>query len=141
MSQRKALVDPETDRVENIIIAQDGYEHPEYDVLSVDKTIRDDGPPVAPGYEFDRDNDEFVPGEPPEPPTSPLDELRDDVDKTRRDLDTLQGDQPVRRGRVSSETVDRIKTAVDDVDDEAAADAIRELTHVLTGDDRFERDG
>lgn len=141
MSQRKALVDPETDRVENIIIAQDGYEHPEYDVLSVDKTIRGDGPPVAPGYEFDRDNDEFVPGEPPEPPTSPLDELRDDVDKTRRDLDTLQGDQPVRRGRVSSETVDRIKTAVDDVDDEAAADAIRELTHVLTGDDRFERDG
>lgn len=46
--------------------------------------------------------------------------------------------QEVNRSEVTEQTKDSIDTALDSVDDPDAKDAIRELAHVVTGDDRFE---
>lgn len=44
----------------------------------------------------------------------------------------------VDRRRVSEETLSAIDDALDQIDDPDATDAIRELAHVVTGDDRFD---
>jgi len=53
---------------------------------------------------------------------------------------SLRTEQPVRRQAMSEETLNNIDSALDNVSDPAAADAIRELAHAVTGDDRFDPD-
>ena len=44
------------------------------------------------------------------------------------------------RRLISDDSKEKVENGIEQVDDPDAADALRELAHILTGDDRFETD-
>lgn len=49
-------------------------------------------------------------------------------------------DSSVRRHKISDETKDKIAVAIDEISNTDTKESIREIAHILTGDDRFDAD-
>jgi len=61
-------------------------------------------------------------------------------DNTIEEVEQADEENNVDRRKVLENNKQKVDAALDDIEDPAATSAIRELAHIVTGDDRFDPD-
>jgi hypothetical protein len=61
-------------------------------------------------------------------------------DNTIEEVEQADEENNVDRRKVLENNKQKVDAALDDIEDSAATSAIRELAHIVTGDDRFDPD-